>query len=300
MGFLSGAAPVAATAPDGADQVRAWTAFWREQEPDGRCLAAASPHVTRALESHWHAFAAGLPPEARVLDIGCGSGNVGRLLASVRPYLQVIGVDAAQVPAPGHPRIRVLPGTAVESLPLAAASFDAAVSQFGYEYSNVEVAALELARVLAPRGRFSFLVHHSESPVVRASRTHNRALRELTDGRVMAPFLGGDAASLNRQLRLLEDRHAGEQTIRLAAHGLRSLVGREPRERARLWTAVVEAVQPDRILSDALEASCVAPADLRSWLAPLRARFRLSAPAVVTAAGEPLAWKIEGARLDRA
>lgn len=97
--------------------------------------------------------------EERVLDVGCGTGNVA---------LQVARVGAHTVAVEPAPRLRevtaeaarkegltidVLPGTASE-LPLPSASFDVVLSSFAMIFDpNPAAAAAEVARVLAPGGR---------------------------------------------------------------------------------------------------------------------------------------------------
>jgi len=39
--------------------------------------------------------AAGLPPEARLLDVACGNARLGRFLAEARPGLRYLGIDAS-------------------------------------------------------------------------------------------------------------------------------------------------------------------------------------------------------------
>lgn len=290
---------VFAADPEDATRVRAWTAFWEEQGPQSRCLADASPETDRCLSEHWLAYAAVLPSGAHVLDIGCGSGAVARLLASAQPHLRVVGVDSAQVPNLGTGRssqVRIFPGVAMESLPFANGAFGAAVSQFGFEYCAIEAAARELARVLRASAGVSFIVHHSQSPVVRASRHHNNGLAELTGGGVKASFLAGQAPALGAQLDFIARRHPQDRTIEFAARCLLLNVSRTEPERLAIWDAVVNALAPDRTLSDALESCCVASDELRDWLAPLRAYFAIDRPIALAAAGEPLAWKIAGAR----
>src|SRR6185503_4006105 len=101
-------------------------------------------------------------------------------------------IDLATVPPPVDRRFEIVSGTPMESLPFADAAFDAAVSQFGFEYARVDEAAKELARVLVPGSPISFLIHHSESSVVRHNRARNQALGELTGAEIQSAFLSGN------------------------------------------------------------------------------------------------------------
>jgi SAM-dependent methyltransferase len=98
----------------------------------------------------------------RVLDVGCGDGQISRLLAV--EGAAVVGVD------PTWNQIRVAAerggGAAyaradAAGLPFVDASFDAAVACLVFEHiDDVEGAIGEVARVLRPGGRFSFFLNH--------------------------------------------------------------------------------------------------------------------------------------------
>jgi SAM-dependent methyltransferase len=278
-------------------EVRAWNAFWDEQGPDDRCLRAAPDRIYRLLSNHWSGFAIKLAPRTQVLDIGCGTGVAARSLIGANSALRVVGIDVAQVRTRNDdPRVRILPGQAIEATPFPDASFGAAVSQFGYEYSEVQAAAKELARVLQPGARFSFIVHHSESWIVRGDRLHNRALRAVTSDIIRVPFLSGDALGLTEELRGLQRRFPDETTVWLLARGLLERILGTAEERLRLWNAVTEAIAPDLTLAEALESSCIAQQRIDDWLQLLQRKFELSPPSLLLDDGQPLAWKIEGVR----
>ena len=103
----------------------------------------------------------------RILDVGCGEGQVSRWLA--RPGVDVVGVDptSSQVRAANErdPRIGYAQARA-EQLPFAAGSFDALVICLALEHVGpFESAIREVARVLAPDGRFLLLLVH---PILQA------------------------------------------------------------------------------------------------------------------------------------
>lgn len=296
MGIHKRVAPVAADGPD-ADRVLAWTAFWEDQGPESRCLASAPAETKHCLSSYWSEFASGLAPSARVLDIGCGSGAVGRSLLSAHPRVHVVGVDSARMPrTQDGRRMRIISGVAMECLPFWPGFFNAAVSQFGFEYGQTDAAAEELARVLRKGGRFSFLVHHSDSSIVRAGRLRERGLRALAGERVRQVFLAANEIGLRGALDEIARKHADDPTICFAARCLVAKLGRGREERERIWEALVDALAPELTLLDALQGTAVAPADLHEWLAPLRTWLDVRHASPLRVAGEPLAWKIEGVR----
>lgn len=100
----------------------------------------------------------------RVLDVGCGEGQVGRLARRLEGVELVAGVDPtwAQVAEAGRRGGGVLYGRAsAEALPFDAGAFDAVVACLVFEHIvEVDIALSEVARVLRPGGRFLFLLNH--------------------------------------------------------------------------------------------------------------------------------------------
>ncbi len=100
----------------------------------------------------------------RVLDVGCGEGQVARLACRLPGVERVAGVDPtwAQVVVArdraGGPRYA---RAGAAALPFPAASFDAVVACLVFEHiREVDGALAEVGRVLAPGGRFAFFLNH--------------------------------------------------------------------------------------------------------------------------------------------
>jgi SAM-dependent methyltransferase len=273
----------------------AWTAFW--QEPgQAQCMAGA-PDVVQAQAEHWWSFAASLAPGARILDLGCGEGAVARALLAARRDLRVTGVDFAKIPLLIHDQAELLSDTAMEALPFADGSFGAAVSQFGFEYSETNRAAKEMARVLVHGGKISLLIHHAESSIVAVSRARLNALVAFLAPTTRAAFCSGDAPAFDARMAALTKMHPRDAVIAALARSLPSRAGRAQAERLAIWRALEGALAPERCVLGALDVCCVAPGALDDWLAPLRGFFALRPASVLrTPSGRPLAWKIEGAR----
>ncbi|MFI0966554.1 class I SAM-dependent methyltransferase [Streptomyces sp. NPDC021080] len=110
--------------------------------------------------------AAGIGPEDRVLDVGCGAGQTTRLAARTAARGSALGLDLS---GPMLDRARLL--AAEEGLSnigfeqgdaqvhhLAEADFDVAVSRFGVMFFEDPAAAFgNIARALRPGGRLAFV-----------------------------------------------------------------------------------------------------------------------------------------------
>lgn len=98
----------------------------------------------------------------RILDIGCGDGQISRRLTAIGK--QVVGVD------PTWNQIRVAAergdgpsyaAAVADGLPFADESVDAVLACLVFEHIDaVDEAIAEVARVLKPGGQFSFFLNH--------------------------------------------------------------------------------------------------------------------------------------------
>lgn len=106
---------------------------------------------------------AGVHPGDRVLDVGCGTGNVA--LTARRSGADAIGVDLSQrmldlaregSALAGYDDLDWVLGDA-EGLPFRDRTFDIVLSNFGHVFApNSTVAGEELVRVTKPNGRVAF------------------------------------------------------------------------------------------------------------------------------------------------
>lgn len=98
----------------------------------------------------------------RVLDVGCGDGQIGRMLAAggssaagIDPTWNQVSVAARRAGGPAYAQ------AAAGDLPFASGAFDAAVACLVFEHiADLDAAIAEVARVLRPGGRFAFFLNH--------------------------------------------------------------------------------------------------------------------------------------------
>ena len=143
--------PAESTTGDHWERTAGW---WQDEFTDG-----ADPEYEEQILPLAAAHLAGA---SRVLDVGCGEGQVSRL--AVRAGARAVGVDPtwAQLTVAarrgGGP---VYAGAVAGRLPFRDASFDAVVACLVFEHIDDTYAAIrEVARVLEPAGRFLFFLNH--------------------------------------------------------------------------------------------------------------------------------------------
>jgi SAM-dependent methyltransferase len=137
------------------DPWEAHAEWWQREFTDG-----VDPEYTEQIlpliTSH-------LPRGGRLVDIGCGEGQVARMATELND-MTVVGVDPAmsqvQVATERAGGPTYLQGSAA-ALSLADGSVDAAVACLVFEHiEDLDAALGEVARVVRPGGTFLFLLNH--------------------------------------------------------------------------------------------------------------------------------------------
>jgi SAM-dependent methyltransferase len=109
---------------------------------------------------------------ARVLDLGCGAGDLAALALGRGARVSAIDLSPAMVEVA---RSRVGEEVdwhvgAAEATGLAAGSFDVVVGKWVLHHTDVAATAAEVARLLRPGGRVAFYENQGTNPLLRAAR----------------------------------------------------------------------------------------------------------------------------------
>ncbi|MEZ5297900.1 MAG: class I SAM-dependent methyltransferase [Ilumatobacteraceae bacterium] len=159
--------------------------------------------------------AAELGDAQTILDIGCGDGQISRMMASVGAT--VVGID------PTWNQIKVAhergggahyARSTADELPFPDATFDATVACLVFEHIDaVDAAIAEVARVTKPGGRFCFFLNH---PLLQTCR--DRAGSTITSS-TRPSSTGGSGRTWSRASRSSRSSSAcgsGSSTVPLA------------------------------------------------------------------------------------
>ena len=123
--------------------------------------------------------AARVQPGTKVLDLGCGSGDLSlQLLArganvtgvDISPGMIAVARRRAELHFP-EARAEFI-AAPVEDMGLAPGSFDAVVGRFILHHLDLDAGAAEIAKLLIPGGRASFAENSARNPLLMFARGH--------------------------------------------------------------------------------------------------------------------------------
>lgn len=146
-----------------------WSNYWegRTGSQAGAALVGVGIENDVEISAFWDEVLTGFKPGSRMLDLACGAGSVIRS-ADAAGFSNLTGADISSgaIAALGQafPAARGVVAPA-DATGLDAGSFDLIVSQFGFEYAGAVKTAPEIARLLAPSGTFTALVHKTGSAI---------------------------------------------------------------------------------------------------------------------------------------
>jgi SAM-dependent methyltransferase len=321
--------------PPGALERRSavWTRHWSSGAAHS-CVGSFDDTYAGALRAHWSGALSSVQDGHRILDIATGSGALPRLITTLIPERSVT-IDAidiatiewrwtAELPAACRNQINVHPGRSAEQLPFEDERFDLIASQYGLEYSQLDLAVPELLRVLAPGGRVALLMHHAASRPVTLAAVEIGHLDWLlsADGLLAATrgmlepmaraatpqgraTLAGDAAAeaareaFNAAQDVLRGRAESPDgadvlfEARDAAAGLLGIAAQQGEATARRQLkALVTALEDSRLRLQELRECALTPAMLEAVSAQLRQALPIQSVELIHEQGHLMGWAV--------
>lgn len=159
-----------------------WDQFWA----DGFITtfgASLQNNYQGVVRDFWEREFDRLSEEVSILDVATGNGAIAILLQTIamgkNKNVEVFAVDSAEINeisncddssiSEASRRVKFYGRTPCENLPFKENSFDMVVSQYGFEYSDINKSSQEIYRVLKQGGKFSAIIHHAESSLIKRS-----------------------------------------------------------------------------------------------------------------------------------
>ena len=193
----------------------AWSLYWQGSHQES-CIANNGLKDQDILTDVWRSFAESITPSSTVLDLATGNGSVPNSLLRFNSTVKITGVDYADIDpkrsVKNNPLLNdviFVPNVDITILPFDDRQFDYITSQFGLEYSALDLSTHEFARVLKSKGQCLFIMHHKYSEVVTPARTKVAEFKMIEDSGLLASF----GRFLNDNLNLDELNSVGEKIL---------------------------------------------------------------------------------------
>jgi ubiquinone/menaquinone biosynthesis C-methylase UbiE len=170
-----------------------WTRFWDESASITTFGSHTDKNYEFQLLEFWQNQLSG--NFEKVVDLACGNGALSwianEIFVNAKQNTRVTGVDIANIKpfktldrkSKRYPLVEFVANTNMDELPFANHSVDLAISQYGFEYSDIEKTVLELDRVLKPAAKISLIMHSTGSTLIRPTvdliKESSRVLNEV-------------------------------------------------------------------------------------------------------------------------
>ncbi|QFU74239.1 class I SAM-dependent methyltransferase [Halioglobus maricola] len=254
-----------------------WSQWWSE----GHITSFGTSLVNNyegATRDHWRAIFAELDGD-NVLDIATGNGALATLAVEFGEErgrsFKVSATDLADIGAhttSTDPRIAAwrekitfVGATPCEHQPFDSASFDAVLSQYGFEYSDIDATLAEVYRLLRPGGRFLAISHHAGSGVVKrqqqSARVYHAALEQLKLFRLLERHLDSWGKARNKQaVERLAGKPKFQKSYSALESALRQFASAFPNDEtaARVFCAIDDLRNDAYTLSPSARSAAVA------------------------------------------
>ncbi len=167
-----------------------WSVYWQKGTIT-TFLGRFGNNYDGEIRAFWQQVLSDLPDPAQIVDLATGNGALAILASETsieqQRDLKISAIDYAQIDPTGEvlkkakpevlKRIEFHADTSMESTGLAAHEYDAAFSQFGFEYGSPLQTVAELDRILKPSATVALMMHREGSVLCQQA---NDGLQQVT------------------------------------------------------------------------------------------------------------------------
>lgn len=172
-----------------------WSNYWTTSNTlNSFAESDVSKGYTGTIKDYWFNVFSSLKSGSRIVDIGCGNGALACLAVEYSDKhnlnFEVHGIDAAEI-NPVHTlksdkeslkllqKINFHSNTAAEKLPFQPKSIDMFISQFGFEYADIEQATMQCISSLTDDGTINLMSHHPDSSISQDTQVGEKLLKNV-------------------------------------------------------------------------------------------------------------------------
>ena len=269
------------------NDAKSWSLMWEDRSVTTFGPAAFPENYDGSILEFWKSQLTG--EFSHVVDLACGNGALcwiaNDLLNSGDRKTAITGVDFADITPfktlnrkqEDYPDITFVGNNPIEKLPFEDSSVDFVMSQYGVEYSDLDQSIPEIARVLKPTGKMSFILHDRDGDLLKASNEPLREYEKLLDVFRLDEFilqLGGahekklNAGTLSQtaEYRSLVDKIESLRNV------FQSIVGRFPGD----TTLIGYKDKLEYALEEAAKKPAKRRVDLGKFIADARSVLRMA------------------------
>jgi len=207
-----------------------WTEYWKSGNKT-TFNSQFNDGYDGEIKSFWKSIFYDLKTGDSIADFCCGSGALINLVIEFASEnsldINICGIDYADISVDRIKRLpnilpRIIANTSVEHSGLADSSIDLIISQYGIEYTDIDLAIKEASRICKAKGKMVFIAHTEESKIIKEASTNIEQIDYCTKRLKIA-------ANVRRMLLVLEDKAKADLSgaSRKKADKLRTKINRD-------------------------------------------------------------------------
>ena len=271
---------------------QAWTSYWQHSHNMGTCLPESSGPLVATLNTVWDNLGKTIKQGSTILDLACGIGHVGLALLKIQPNFDITGVDYAKISSKAP--FEILSNIDLSKLPFENNSFLHCVSQFGFEYSDMEKAASEVSRVTKPDGSLTFVMHHQGSKILKTNIDRYVCLNDLAKSDIWLAGKNKNIQNLQNSFDHLIGKFGETKLMMQIASAIRESLNLDPYQRDPYLDNLLTSIQQEMSIIENLEKASLSKGDISNLETYFNANWEFEKPKELSFENEPLAWVFHG------